>query len=182
MCSYLPLKGWWYSESEVGNWGRVEWAERLARQLFLWWKSWYASHSAVPHRAQGTCSHWLEHFCWDHWQLERWCELYIQVPFQKHVRESKQSTKQYSASTRTEWIRMTESPLRVTVFLEGWDFALLCRPCFAHVSGVLGWNFQYDGLFHVWEEYSFGLRLYILSVSLIGRETWVDISERLSQL
>ena len=93
MCSYLPLKAWWYSESEVGKWGRVEWAKRLARQLFLWWKSWYASHSIVPHRAQGTCSCWLEHFCWDHWQVERWCELYIQVPFQKHVRESKQSDK-----------------------------------------------------------------------------------------
>lgn len=47
MCSYLPLKGWWYSESEVGKWGRVEWAERLARQLFLWWESGYASLSCA---------------------------------------------------------------------------------------------------------------------------------------
>lgn len=47
MCSYLPLKGWWQSESEVGKWGTGEWAERLARQLFLWWERGHASLSCA---------------------------------------------------------------------------------------------------------------------------------------
>lgn len=105
MCSYLPMKGWWYSESEVGR-VRPEWSGQRD------WQNSCFSGGRVDTLHTQLCHTTSLFLLAGQLLLGPLAEVMWAIypsPFQKHAK-SKQSYKAVLSITRMEWTGMAESP------------------------------------------------------------------------